>query len=220
MAEETPWVTVENYFVKHLLAGDPPLGEVLAANKAADLPAIDVAPTEGKFLHLMARMCGAHRILEIGALGGYSTIWLARALPEAGRLVTIEVNPVHAEVARENIRRAGFGARVEIKIGAGLDVLPTLAGEAPFDFFFIDADKANVANYFEWGLKLGRPGSVIVVDNVVRNGAVADAATQDANILGVRRLIEMLETDSRVSATALQTVGSKGYDGFLTAIVN
>lgn len=220
MVQESPWSAVESYFVEHLLAGDPPLSGALSASSAAGLPAIDVAPTEGKLLHLMARMSGTRRILELGTLGGYSAIWLARALPNDGRLITVELSPVHAEVARGNIEGAGVSSKVEIRVGPALDVLPTLAGEAPFDFFFIDADKANVPNYFEWALKLARPGSIIVVDNVVRNGAVVDSDTQDANIQGVRRLIEMLEKDSRVSATALQTVGSKGYDGFLVAIVN
>src|SRR5579862_2242668 len=153
MVQENTWQPVEAYFVKHLLAQDSPLDHVLAANKAAELPAIDVAPNEGKMLYLMARMCRANRILEIGTLGGYSTIWLARALPGAGRLVTIEVSPHHADVARANVDREGLGARVEIRIGAGLDVLPGLTGQEPFDFIFIDADKANVPGYFEWGLK-------------------------------------------------------------------
>jgi len=219
MVQETPWSSVESYFVKHLLAGDPPLSAALSANSAAGLPAIDVAPTEGKLLHLMARMSGARRILELGTLGGYSAIWLARALPADGRLITIELSPVHAEVARVNIEQAGMASRVDVRVGAALDILPTLTGEAPFDFFFIDADKANVPNYFEWALKLSRPGSVIVVDNMVRGGKVVDTDTQDDNINGVRRLVEALTADSRVSATALQTVGSKGHDGFLVAIV-
>ena len=220
MVQEISWSSVENYFVQHLLAGDPPLSGALSANSAAGLPAIDVAPTEGKMLHLMARMTGARRILELGTLGGYSAIWLARALPDEGRLITVELSSEHAEVAQGNIERSGMASKVEIRVGPALDVLPTLVEEQPFDFFFIDADKANIHNYFEWALKLSRPGSVIVVDNVVRNGAVVDADTQDANIQGVRRLIEMLAKDSRVSATALQTVGSKGYDGFLVAVVN
>ncbi|HLK14138.1 MAG TPA: O-methyltransferase [Fimbriimonadaceae bacterium] len=220
MVQETAWQPVEGYFVENLLAHDPSLLETLANNKRAELPAIDVSPTEGKMLQLMARMVGARRILEVGTLGGYSTIWLARALPENGRLITIELSAVHAEVALQNINAAGVGGKVEVKVGAGLDVMPKLAGDPPFDFIFIDADKANVPGYFEWALKLSHAGSVIVVDNVVRGGKVVEPTTDDPNIRGIRTLAESLRDDKRVSATALQTVGSKGYDGFLVAIVN
>lgn len=220
MPPQAPWPQVEEYLVKHLHAGDPPASTVYDANRAADLPAIDVAPTEGKMLHLMVRMTGARRILELGTLGGYSAIWMAKALPPDGRLVTVELSMKHAEVALRNINAAGVGAKVEIKVGPALEVLPTLGSEPPFDFVFIDADKANVPHYFEWALKLTHPGAVIVVDNMVRGGAIVDAAVQDEHILGVRKLYEMLAADRRVTATALQTVGSKGYDGFLTAYVN
>jgi predicted O-methyltransferase YrrM len=220
MDQENPWSEVERYFVENLLATEGPLAHALSTNTSAGLPAIDVAPTEGKMLHLMARMSGARRILELGTLGGYSAIWMAGALPPDGRLVTIELSPVHAEVARGNINRAGLAGRIEVRVGPALDVLPTLAAEAPFDLFFIDADKANVPNYFEWALKLSHAGSIIVVDNMVRGGKVIDPDTQDDNIKGVRTLVESLQNEARVSATALQTVGSKGYDGFLVAIVN
>ena len=165
----------------------------------------------------MARMIGAKRILELGTLGGYSTIWLARALPPGGKVVTLEYNPKHAEVARANIARAGLADKVEIKLGAGLDLLPTLTG--PFDFFFIDANKDDYPEYFRWTVKLSRPGSVMVFDNVVRDGKVIDAKSTDAPVQGVRALHEAIAAEPRVSATAIQTVGSKGYDGYVVAVV-
>ncbi|THD63734.1 O-methyltransferase [Phenylobacterium sp.] len=204
------WTKVDDYMVGALLAPDPVLNQALADSAAAGLPAIAVAPNQGKLLQLLAQMLGAERILEIGTLGGYSTIWLARALPANGRLVTLEYEARHAEVARKNIARAGLAAQVEVKVGAAVDLLPTLSG--PFDLVFIDADKASNPDYFAWALRLSRPGSLIVVDNVVRGGGVADPAG-DANIRGIRRMFEMIAAEPRVSATAVQTVGSKGWDG-------
>jgi len=210
------WSQVDEYIVKLLVPSDDALGAALAASTEAGLPAINVAPNQGKFLSLLASIQGAKNILEIGTLGGYSTIWLARALPKDGRLVTLELDPKHAGVARSNLARAGLGELVSIRVGPALETLPQLAAESlpPFDFVFIDADKQSIPEYFEWALKLTRVGSVIVVDNVVRKGAVIDQATTDPNVQGVRRFNELLAKTSRVSATAVQTVGSKGYDGF------
>jgi predicted O-methyltransferase YrrM len=208
---QAEWTAVDDYMSAALLSADPALDQALADSAAAGLPAINVAPNQGKLLKLLAEMVGARRILEIGTLAGYSTIWLARALPAGGELITLEYEPKHAEVARRNIARAGLADRVEVKVGAGVDLLPTLTG--PFDFIFVDADKASNPDYFAWGLKLGRPGGVIVVDNVVRGGGVMDA-NGDANIQGIRRMYELIAAEPRVSATAVQTVGSKGWDGF------
>jgi predicted O-methyltransferase YrrM len=210
------WSAVDEYIVKLLVQSDPALDAALAASNQAGLPAINVAPNQGKFLSLLASIQGAKNILEIGTLGGYSTIWLARALPADGRLVTLERDPKHAEVAQQNLARARLSELVSIRVGPALETLPQLAGEGlpPFDFVFIDADKQSIPEYFEWALKLTRVGSVIVVDNVVRKGAVLDAATTDPNVQGVRRFNELLAKTSRVSATTVQTVGSKGYDGF------
>jgi predicted O-methyltransferase YrrM len=185
------------------------------------LPAISVAPNQGKLLQLLARLQGARRILEIGTLGGYSTIWLARALPAGGRIVTLELEQKHADVAQANFARAGVSEVIELRLGRAVDTLAQLATEraGPFDFIFIDADKASMAEYFTWSLKLSRPGSVIVIDNVIRKGAVVDAASEDASVRGVRRFNELLAKEKRVSATTLQTVGSKGYDGFTLALV-
>jgi predicted O-methyltransferase YrrM len=221
MPPQEIWVTVDHYFSKLLSLGDPVLDAALAANKAAELPAIDVAPNQGKMLQLLAQMVSARRILEIGTLGGYSTIWLARALPVGGKLITLEFNPVHADVARANIARANLAHLVDIRIGAALDTLPKLHAEmkSPFDMVFIDADKPNNAEYVRWALKLSRPGTLIMVDNVVRDGGVADASSTDNDVLGARRLFELLESEPRLNSTALQTVGAKGYDGFALAIV-
>ena len=218
---EDVWNAVERYFVESLISADPIQEETLRANVAAGLPAIDVAPTEGKFLYLLAKIRGAKRILEIGTLGGYSTIWLARALPAGGLLVTLEVSAKHAEVAAANLTRAAFSSVVEIRLGPGLDSLARLyaEGAAPFDFIFIDADKPNNPGYLEGALRLSRSGTVIVVDNVVRDGEVADSASRDASVQGDRRLFALMAADSRLDATALQTVGSKGYDGFALAVV-
>jgi predicted O-methyltransferase YrrM len=208
---QADWTRVDNYMVGALLAADPALDQALADSDAAGLPAIAVAPNQGKLLMLLAQMVGARRILEIGTLGGYSTIWLARALPEGGRLISLEYEAKHAEVARKNIARAGLADRVEVRVGRGVDLLPHVEG--PIDFTFIDADKASNPDYFAGALKLSRPGSVIVVDNVVRGGAVTDAKG-DANIQGIRKMNAMIAAEPRVSATAVQTVGSKGWDGF------
>jgi predicted O-methyltransferase YrrM len=193
---------------------------VLEASDAAGLPRISVTPNQGKLLNLLARIKGARNILEVGTLAGYSTIWLARALPENCKLITIEADPKHADVALANIARAGLADRVELRRGLALDVLPLLAAERreAFDFIFIDADKANIPSYFEWAMKLTNDGAVIIVDNVVRNGAVIDEASADPSVLGVRHFNEMLARDKRVSATTIQTVGSKGYDGFTIAV--
>ncbi len=216
------WTDVDRYIADLLVPSDPALTAALDASEAAGLPAINVAPNQGKFLHLLARLQNARNILEIGTLGGYSTIWLARALPQDGRLITLEYDPKHAAIAQTNIDRAGLSHIVEIRIGAAQQTLPILEAEKrdPFDLIFIDADKQNNANYFAWALKLARRGSLVIVDNVVRNGAVIDARNTDVNVQGVRRFYEMLSTESRVTATALQTVGSKGYDGFAIALVN
>jgi predicted O-methyltransferase YrrM len=219
---QAKWTEVDAYFCDCLALSDASLEAALKANATAGLPAIDVSPTQGKFLNLLARMVGAKRILEIGTLGGYSTIWLARALLPEGSLVTLEANRRHAEVARANFQRAGIATRVDLRVGAALDSLPLLAAErgAPFDFVFIDADKTNNSAYFWWALRLTRSGGVIVVDNVVRGGAIVDAASRDSDVPGVRGFFEMLAAEPRVSATAMQTVGAKGWDGLAIALVN
>lgn len=215
------WTLVDRFITDALVPADPALDAALAASEAAGLPSIAVSPNQGKFLHLLARLRGSRHILEVGTLGGYSAIWLARALAPGGKLVTLELDEKHARVARENLARAGLSQAAEVRLGSALELLPALAAEErpPFDFVFIDADKHNVPAYFEHALKLTAPGSVIVVDNVVRQGAVADPESMDPNVLGVRRLHEALRGDTRVQATTLQTVGSKGYDGFTLAIV-
>jgi predicted O-methyltransferase YrrM len=212
------WTQVDDYFAGAVLTPDPVLDAALADSAAAGLPSIAVAPNQGKLLNLLARLAGARSILEIGTLGGYSTIWLARALPPGGRLVTCEYEPQHADVARANLARAGFGDDVvDIRVGAALDTLPTLDG--PFDFVFIDADKANLAHYVRGALELARPGTTIVVDNVVRQGAVVDAGSTDPNVRGARAMFELLAAEPRLDATAVQTVGGKGHDGFVLALV-
>jgi predicted O-methyltransferase YrrM len=218
---QAQWTAVDDYFNDLLIPPDPVLAATLQASVAAGLPAINVTPSQGKLLWLLARMSGARFILEIGTLGGYSTIWLGRALPADGHLITLEADPTHAEVARANIARAGLAPLIEIRLGQALDSLPKLAaeGRAPVDLIFIDADRPNTPEYFKWALKLSRRGSVIVIDNVVRDGAVADSTTRDAGVRGVRRLVELIAAEPRVSATALQTVGTKGYDGFAIALV-
>jgi predicted O-methyltransferase YrrM len=216
------WSAVERYLVEALAVSDPVLDAALADNAAAGLPAIDVAPNAGKLLQLLARLCGSRKILEIGTLGGYSTIWLGRALPMGGLLVTLEADSRHAAIARSNIARALLSDIVNVREGLALDMLPQIEREGigPFDFIFIDADKANNPGYFEWALKLSRRGSVIVIDNVVRKGAVLDESSEDPDIQGIRRLFQVVASEPRVSVTALQTVGSKGWDGFLVALVN
>ena len=215
------WTTVERYLSALLAPHDPALEAAVAASDAAGLPAIQVTPNQGKLLMILAQMVGARAILEIGTLGGYSAIWMARALAPGGRLTTLESEPRHAKVALANFARAGLEDRIELRLGPALETLPRLAEEkrGPFDLFFIDADKVNIPAYFDWSLQLARPGSVIVVDNVVREGTVADAASTDASVLGVRRLNQKLAAEPRVVATSIQTVGSKGYDGFTIARV-
>lgn len=219
--DEQRWTAVDDYLTGLMVPADPALDGALRDSAAAGLPAIQVTPNLGKLLHLLARAQGARRILEVGTLGGYSTIWLARALVPAGRLVTLESEPRHADVARANLQRAGLAEAVEIRVGRALDTLPTIEadGVGPFDVIFIDADKQNNPEYFAWALKLSRVGTMIIIDNVVRNGAVIDVDNHDPAILGVRRLNQLLGSEPRVSATALQTVGGKGYDGFALALV-
>jgi predicted O-methyltransferase YrrM len=215
------WRTVDHYIDSLLVCSDPLLEAALAASAEAGLPAINVAPNQGKLLHLLARLQGSRSILEIGTLGGYSTIWLARALPPGGRLITLEADPKHARVAAANIARAGLNAVVEIRLGQALDSLSRLEteGSGPFDLIFIDADKPGYPDYFVRALRLSRLGTLIVADNVVRQGAVADAASEDPRVQGVRRFNELLAAEPRVSATVIQTVGSKGYDGLGIALV-
>jgi len=215
------WEAVDKYFDKMLIPQDPTLEDALAAAEAAKLPAIQVSSVQGKLLHLLARIMGARNILEIGTLGGYSTIWMARALPEGGRVVTLEADPKHADVAQKNFARAGVADKVELRLGKALDTLPKVAadGRSPFDMVFIDANKSNMPEYFEWSLKLARKGSVIIADNVVREGAVLDAQTKDPDIQGIRRFLEMVGKEKRVSGTALQTVSTKNYDGFALVLV-
>jgi predicted O-methyltransferase YrrM len=216
------WTAVDHYISGALIPADPVLEAALKASTDAGLPAINVSPAQGKFLHLLTRIHGARTILEIGTLGGYSTIWLARGmLPAGGKVVTLELDPKHAAVAQANFEQAGLAKMIELRVGAALEALPQLAreGRGPFDLIFIDADKVSIPEYFTWALKLSRRGSVIIVDNVVRKGAVADATTTDPSVQGVRRLNAMLAKETRVSATTIQTVGSKGYDGFTLAVV-
>lgn len=215
------WTAVDNYLAELLLPSDPVLEDVLRAAVEAGLPPINVAPNQGKLLAILAQTLGARRILEIGTLGAYSTIWLARALPAGGSLITLEADPKHAEVARANIERARLSEVVEVRLGPALDTLPLLDAEggAPFDLVFIDADKQNSAPYFDWALKLTRSGSLIIVDNVVRDGEVADPNTTDASVQGVQRFMRAAAAEPRVTLTAIQTVGSKGYDGFAIARV-
>jgi len=215
------WRDVDLYLAGKLLGDDPALDAALQANQAGGLPAIDVSPVQGKLLHLLARAAGARRILEIGTLGGYSTIWLARALPADGKVVTLEIDPHHAEVARTNVDRAGIGDRVDIRVGPALETLAALqaANEAPFDLIFIDADKQNNANYVQAAIGLARPGALIIVDNVVREGGVLDAGSADPMIQGTRRLFDMLANEPRLDATAIQTVGVKKWDGLVVALV-
>ncbi len=218
---QTQWTAVDNYINDLLVLSDSALDATIQSTIDAELPQINVAPNQGKLLHILAQIQGATRILELGTLAGYSTIWLARSLPADGKLITLEANPKHAQVARENIERAGLANIVEIRVGAALDTLPQLAteGQAPFDFVFIDADKANTPDYFTWALKLTRRGSVIIVDNVIRKGAVIDADSTDVNVQGVRKFNTLLAAEPRVKATTIQTVGSKGYDGLAIALV-
>ena len=215
------WTEVDQYFGDLLAPSDEKLESVVKANRKARLPAIDVTPLQGKFLHVLIQMTQAKRVLEIGTLGGYSTIWMARALPKGGRIVSLEFSPRHAEVARANLHCAGLLSRVEIRVGLALESLPVLksTGAGPFDLIFIDADKENNPHYLKWALKLSRRGTVIVVDNVVRQGGVVKAKSSEPDIVGTRRCLEMMAAEPRLSAVALQTVGAKGLDGFAMAVV-
>ncbi len=215
------WTAVDRYIAERLLPADPELDAALADCATGGLPPINVAPNQGKLLHLLAVSHGARTILEIGTLGGYSTIWLARALPEDGHLVTLEIEAAHAEVARRNLARAGLAEAVEVRLGPALDALSQLVSEGcgPFDMVFIDADKPSNPAYFEWALRLSRPGTMIVVDNVVRNGRIIDPDSTDPDIVATLRLFELMAAEPRVTATAVQTVGGKGYDGFILALV-
>jgi predicted O-methyltransferase YrrM len=215
------WTVVDRYITDLFVPPDPVLDAALQAAAAAGLPPHHVAPNQGKLLAILAQSIGARSILEIGTLGGYSTIWLARTLPPGGTLITLEVDPKYAEVACANIARAGLVEIVEVRVGRALDTLPQLVAErrGPFDLVFIDADKPNNAAYFDWALRLTRPGSLIIADNVVRNGAVADAHSDDPSVQGVRRFNAVLAVEPRVTATGIQTVGSKGYDGLVIALV-
>ena len=214
------WTKVDNYFGDLLTPTDDKLDAALLANEQAGLPAIDVTSLQGKFLDFLVRISGARRVLEIGTLGGYSTIWLARALPEGGSIVSLELNRHHAEVARANLKNAGILDRVDLIVGPALETLPELENTAaPFDLIFIDADKQGYPQYLHWALKLSRPGTVIVADNVVREGKVVDPDCDDKNVQGVQRFTELLAAEPRLSATVLQTVGTKGYDGFALAVV-
>ena len=215
------WTEVDVYIEGLLVPPDPVLEAAIKATTDAGLPLHQVAPNQGKLLAVLARAIGARRILEIGTLAGYSTIWLARALPPGGSLLTLEADPAHAEVARANLARAGLAGVVEVRIGRGLDTLPQLAaeGRGPFDLVFIDADKPSYTAYLDWAIRLARPGSLIIADNVVRNGAVTDAGSEDPRVQGVRRFMTAVAAEPRVTATCLQTVGSKGYDGFVMALV-
>jgi predicted O-methyltransferase YrrM len=218
---EEQWKAVDRYIGDLLIPEDPALKAALEACAKAGLPDIQVSPAQGKLLHLLARAQSARTILEMGTLGGYSTIWLARALPDGGRLITLEADPKHAEVARANIAHAGLSRSVELRVGKAADTLPQLVAEkrGPFDFVFIDADKPGTPEYFKWALRLTRVGSLIITDNVVRKGALADLASTDANVQAMRRFHELLSVEKRVSATTIQTVGCKGYDGLTLALV-
>ena len=216
------WTDVERYIDGLLIPSDPVLEAAVAASEAAGLPAIAVTPGQGKLLYLLARVQRARRILEIGTLAGYSTLWMARALPAEGCIVTLEADPKHCEVAQANLARADVAPLIDLRLGRALDTLPELAAEGlePFDMVFIDADKENTEAYFRWALRLSRAGAVIVVDNVIREGEVADPDSSDPQVQGIQRFNEAIAADPRVEATTIQTVGSKGYDGFTLAIFN
>ena len=214
------WTAVDAYITDNVVLEDNVLRAASKAAADAGLPQISVTPGEGKLLYLLARVMGAVNVLEIGTLAAYSTIWLGRAVGAAGRIITLEADPNHAAVARKNLVKAKLDHNVDVRVGKALDTLPAVAPSAPFDLIFIDADKENNPEYFKWGLRLSRPGSLIIVDNVVRNGEVINADTTDPRVIGVRRLNALIAAEKRVSATTIQTVGAKGYDGFTIAIVN
>jgi predicted O-methyltransferase YrrM len=221
MAEPTPdaWRRVDTYLTETLVGHDADLEAAVAEQNSAGLPAIEVAPVSGKLLHLLVRISGARRVLEIGTLGAYSTIWMARGIPDEGTVVTIEAEPANAAIARANLDRAGVGEKVDIRIGRGDEVLPTLQDEPPFDFVFIDADKESNTIYIDWAARLGHPGTVVVVDNIGRGGEVANPATTASHVIGTQRGLEMLGRDPRFDATALQTLDLKGWDGVAIAVV-
>jgi predicted O-methyltransferase YrrM len=216
------WTAVDNYLADLFIEQDSALEAALDSSEAAGLPSINVSPAQGKLLHLLARIQGARTILELGTLGGYSTIWLARALPSDGRLISLEIDPRHAEVARANIARAELTNVVEIQVGSAADSMQKLLaeGSGPFDLIFIDADKPSYAEHLQWSLKLSRPGTLILADNVIRKGAVADPASADENVQGIRKFNEVLAVENRVTTSVMQTVGSKGYDGLALILVN
>ena len=218
---EKLWTAVDQYTTHLLLPADAALDAALASSEVAGLPSISVSPSQGKLLMMLAQLAGAKQILEIGTLGGYSSIWLGRALAPGGRLITLEANPKHAEVARGNIARAGLAEVVEVRLGDARAGIQQLAaeGRGNFDLIFIDADKQSIPHYLEWSLKLSHPGTLIIVDNVIRDGALIDAKSEDPNVIGARRMHELLAAEPRVSATTIQTVGSKGYDGLTLALV-
>ena len=216
------WAAVDQYINDHLVGDDPALDATLDASSAAGLPPIAVSPSQGKLLHILAKALGARKILELGTLGGYSGIWLARALPQGGRLTTIEYDPTHAAIARQSFDRAGVGDRIDLRVGKALDVLPMLEAEGagPFDLVFIDADKETYTEYLDWSIRLSRPGTLIIADNIVRDGEVVNAASTDHLVQGIRRFLDALAKDPRVTATGIQTVGQKSYDGFAAILVN
>ncbi|AIQ72153.1 O-methyltransferase [Paenibacillus odorifer] len=222
MNQTTTWDKVDQYITERLIPQDSVLEEVLVTNQQAGLPPFDVSPSQGKFLNLLVQMKGARRILEIGTLGGYSTIWMARALPSDGQIVTLELDPIHAQVAKANLSLAEVDHLVELRVGDALEQLSQMKQEGvePFDFIFIDADKPNNPNYLKWALQFSQPGSVILGDNVIREGEVINENSEDARVVGVREFYDLLAEESRISATAIQTVGSKGYDGFVLGVVN
>jgi predicted O-methyltransferase YrrM len=222
MTQKDQWTTVDRYFSDLFAHSDSALDGALQASADAGLPSINVSQNQGKLLQMLARIRGAKKILEIGTLGGYSTIWLARALPKDGRLITLEADAKHAQVARANIARAGLSEIVDLRLGRAIETLPKLQAEhlGPFDLVFIDADKPSTPDYFIWSLKLSRPGTVIIIDNVVREGRITDGESTDESVRGIRRVNEMIAAEKRVTATAIQTVGSKGYDGFAMVFVN
>ncbi|MEK4478196.1 O-methyltransferase [Paenibacillus sp. FSL R5-0876] len=222
MYQTTTWDKVDQYITERLIPQDAVLEEVLVTNQQAGLPPFDVSPSQGKFLNLLVQMKGARRILEIGTLGGYSTIWMARALPSDGQIVTLELDPIHAQVAKANLSLAEVDHLVELRVGDALEQLSQMKQEGvePFDFIFIDADKPNNPNYLKWALQFSQPGTVILGDNVIREGEVINENSEDARVVGVREFYDLLAEEPRISATAIQTVGSKGYDGFVLGIVN
>ena len=216
------WTAVDQYYNDLFVPSDAALEAAIEASKGAGLPTIAVSPAQGKLLHVLAKLQRARTILEIGTLGGYSTIWLARALPAGGRLISLEYEARHAKIARANIGRAGLAGVVEVRLGKALDSLPKLVGDnrAPFDLIFIDADKEGYPDYFQWSLKLSRPGTLIIADNVVRKGAIIKESSDDADVQGIRRFNELVAAESRVTAIAIQTVGTKGYDGMSLILIN